>query len=358
MICNSGIGTYIQQLISAIRNSFELILLGDKTMLQSNYNLNNISVIQCSSKIYSSKEQIELSRKIPPCDLFISPHYNIPLLQIKAKKRLVIIHDVYHLAFYNTLSIKQKFYAKLLINSAVKISSRIVTVSNFSKSEIIKYTHAKESKISVIYFGIDTAQFIKGNNRDELKQAVSRYNLPENFFLFVGNIKPHKNLYNLLLAFKLFLEQNRNYKLVIVGKKEGLITQDNNIFKLINSNKNLRDNVLFTGYVDYKDLNYLYRAANALVFPSYYEGFGIPPLEAMLAGCPVIASNAASVPEVCGDAALYFDPVDYKSLYEKMLKIISDNKERERLIATGLENCKRFPFRDFSINWNELILCI
>ncbi len=358
MINNSGIGTYTKQLIAALSNSFELIIMGNKTLLQSNYNLKNISVIQYGSSIYSIREQFELPNKIPRCDIFISPHYNIPLLPVKAKKRIVIIHDVYHLAFYSTLSIKQKLYAKTLINSAVKICDSVVTVSNFSKSEIIKYTHAIESKISVINFGIDTAQFIRGNNSDEPQQTLSKYNLPKKFFLFVGNIKPHKNLYNLLLAFELFLKQNRNYKLVIAGKKEGLITQDNNVFNLINSNKNLKENVLFTGYISYKELSSLYKAADTLVFPSYYEGFGIPPLEAMLAGCPVIASNAASIPEVCGDAALYFDPFDYINICNKMLTIISYSEERKRLVKKGFENCKKFPFKDFSDKWNNLILCI
>ena len=354
MINHSGIGTYSRNLINAIKK-FPLSLLGDEKLLKHYSDEEAIKIIPAKSDIYSIKEQLELPVKIPRCDVFISPHYNIPIAPIKAKKRIVIIHDVYHLEFYDTLSLQQKLYAKFVINSAVNLSDVIVTVSEFSKSEILKHTNARERKIKIINFGINPEKFLQKINDEKLADVKQKFNLPEKFFLFVGNIKPHKNLFRLLEAFKLFLEKNNDYKLVIVGSKEGLRTADNSLNELLNNNEKLRSGVLFTGYVDNDELPLLYKLSYALVFPSLYEGFGIPPIEAMICGCPVISSNAASLPEACGDAALYIDPQNKNDISGKMLSIASDKELRESYIKKGYENVKRFSLERFTESWNNII---
>jgi glycosyltransferase involved in cell wall biosynthesis len=333
----SGIGTYIKNIIPNLVDNFDVILLVNKKEIQEYSFYNKVQVIECKSKIYSIQEQFELCKKIPNCDIFWSPHYNIPLLPIKAKKRVVTIHDVFHLAFYDTLNLKQKLYAKYVISQAVKKSDIVFSVSYFSKNEIIKYTK-RDRTIEIVYNAIDFDKFKHIENNEILERIKRKYLLPDDFLLFVGNVKPHKNLKKLLLAIK-DLDKN----LVIVGKKDGFITSDNTIMKIIKDN-NLEDRVYFTGYVDNENIPIIYNLAYIFIFPSLYEGFGIPPLEAQACGTPTIVSNIASLPEVGSDSFLYCNPYDVDDIREK-IELLIDNKELQReLIQKGYENIKRFSW--------------
>ncbi|MBI4699332.1 MAG: glycosyltransferase family 4 protein [Nitrospirae bacterium] len=341
MLNSSGIGTYLQYLLPCILPSYKNVrfnLLGNRTRLQQSIcaGYENITPIDCNSKVYSVAEQIELFRKIPPgTDLFWSPHYNIPLLPVKVRKRIVTIHDVYHLAFYDQLTLTQKAYAKLMLNTAVRISDRIITVSDFSRSEIIKYTGINDSKITVIHNGVDAGKFkpADGNMMTVVNDLREKFNLPEKFILYAGNVKPHKNLKRLLNAYATLLKRGlENYCLVIVGQRQGFITSDSDVFKILNDNSFLREKVFFIGHISNEDLPYFYNSASILAFPSLYEGFGLPPLEAMACGCPVVVSNAASLPEVCGDAACYVDPYNVESIAEGMYKVLTDESLRQSLI--------------------------
>jgi len=256
---------------------------------------------------------------------------------IKAKKRIVTIHDVYHLAFYDTLSFKQKLYAKFMINQAVKKSDIILTVSEFSKNEIIKYTNTKKN-IEVIYNAINFNKFKA--IKSDFENLKDKYNLPKDFILFVGNVKPHKNLKRLLLAIK-----DLDINLVIVGKRDGFITGDNDISNIIKKH-NLEKKVFFTGYVDDGDIPSIYNLAKLFVFPSLYEGFGIPPLEAQACGCPVVCSNVASLPEVGGEkSVIYCNPYDTVDVKEKIELVLDDEELQNDLRSRGFENIKRFSWK-------------
>lgn len=342
----SGIGIYLQNLIPYLLEIYEILLIGSNKELTRLKWTKDCKIIHLDNHIYSMKEQFELPLKVPDSDLFWSPHYNIPLLPIRAKKRLVTIHDVFHLAFLDQLSFKQKVYAKLMINLAVRLSDKIVTVSNFSKSEIIKFTNISENKIEVIYNGINKNSFKIIHDNSLVEGVRTKYDLPKRFILYVGNVKPHKNLIRLLKAFKINLIQNgiKDYNLVIVGKKEGFITGDKGLFKMLEDNTNLKRKVLFTGYVENEDLPVIYNLASLFVFPSFYEGFGLPPLEAMACGCPVVVSNAASLPEVCGDAAYYIDPHDVESIAKGMCEVLTDDDLMRILIRKGLERVNIFSW--------------
>ena len=146
------------------------------------------------------------------------------------------------------------------------------------------------------------------------------------------------NLKNLLLA----LDHNKDFNLVIVGKKEGFITGDNEITYLIQNSSFLQNRVYFTGYVADEEIPVIYNLASLFVFPSLYEGFGFPPLEAMATGTPVVASNAASIPEVCGDAALYFNPLNIENIAENILKVIQDNELKNTLIHKGFDQVAEY----------------
>lgn len=345
LIKASGIGVYLKNIIPSLLDDFKITLLGDIEQLMQEEWSRRTQIISCQAPIYSIKEQLALRNKIPTCDLLWSPHYNIPLLPIKAKKRVVTIHDVYHLAYKHTLTSPQKLYSKLLLNAAVRVSDKIITVSNFSKSEIIKYTNARQELVHVVHNGVDRNRFANSNRKELSEAAKMQFPfLKKKFILFVGNVKPHKNLLTLLHAFNSLQEEFLDYYLVIVGKREGFITGDTQIAALIEQQEFLQKRVIFTGHVPDEILPSLYRAASLFVFPSFYEGFGLPPLEAMASGCPVVASCAASIPEICGDAAEYFDPHDPIALANTIYRVLNSVKVQEKLIENGSKQIRNFTW--------------
>lgn len=336
----SGIGTYMKNIVPFLVDRFDVTLLGNSGEIQNYSWSGKVKIIECNSKIYSIKEQFELFKKIPKCDVFWSPHYNVPLLPILAKKRMVTVHDIFHLAFYDSLNIKQKLYAKLVINQAVSRSDVVLTDSIFSSTEITKYTGFNANHI--IGCAIDFTKFICSDADKKFTIVNDKYKLPENFILFVGNVKPHKNLKNLLLALKTI----PNMDLVIVGKKDGFITGDNEIASLIKDTEELKSRIHFTGYVEDEDIPAIYNLAKLFVFPSFYEGFGIPPLEAQACGCPVVCSDAASLPEVGGDSVVYCDPYSVEDIAAKIKMVLDDENLQNELRAKGFENIKRFSWEE------------
>jgi glycosyltransferase involved in cell wall biosynthesis len=308
MISASGIGKVIENILKRLipaKQGWEFSLIGCvKDLTQFSFStLPNVKLINCESNIYTIREQFEVIKKIPKnTDLLWVPHYNVPLFY--SGKMLVTIHDVYHLVHPDSLL--KKTYAKIMFNKAVEKATKIICVSQFTATELQKYTHVNANKINVIYNGIDESWF-----------NILKKDFPGNsYFIYVGNIKPHKNLARLLQAFRL-IKDKVSQNLILVGKKEGFLTGMNNIAGLI---KGMEDRVTFTGYVSDAELQQYVSHADALVLPSLYEGFGLPPLEAMACGCPVVVSKAASLPEVCKDAAIYCDPYNIQDIADKMLE--------------------------------------
>ena len=330
MINASGIGRYLKELLPYIVNKFETTLIGDEREIKKFEWSKKVKIINSNAPIYSVKEQIELFKKIPETDIFWSPHYNIPVLPVKAKKRVVTIHDVYHLAFKSTLTVPQKIYAEFMIKQAVKKSDVIITVSEFSRNEILKYTNTKKS-ISVVYNGINKKYF-----RNTLKSGEK-----EKYILYVGNVKPHKNLVRALEAFKKL--NLKNFRFMIVGEKENFITKETRIEKIA---RELGDKVIFTGYINDENLIDVYQKAYLFLFPSLYEGFGFPPLEAMACGTPVVVSNAASLPEICGDAAYYVNPYEIEDIAQGIKKVLEDVNLRNKLIEKGIQRAKSFNWEN------------
>ncbi|MDF9801083.1 glycosyltransferase involved in cell wall biosynthesis [Catalinimonas alkaloidigena] len=341
MLYSSGIGTYLQSLLPTLAERYNLTLIGDAQEISSYQAIKITSNIS----IYSVQEIFKFPSLVPKCDIFWSPHYNVPILPIKAKKRLVTIHDVYHLAFLETLSLKQKLYAKIMMQAAVKKSHHVITVSQFSKKEIVKYTACPSDKIRVIYNGVNHAHFYPIRDSKRLQSVTKKYRLPNSFILFVGNVKPHKNLISLINAFALIRDKFPHLSLVIVGKKEGFITNDNHVFDRISHDKSLEDSIHFTGFVADEDLPAIYSLADLFVFPSLYEGFGLPPLEAMACACPVLVSNYASMPEICGADIHYTDPTDAQQMATDIQKILSyPQKEKDKVIKKGLQQVTSYTW--------------
>ena len=343
----SGIGTYLTNLISIliINKKYNVILLGKPSEL----NHYGVDVICFGSPMYSIAEQIDFVKLIPKCDLFWSPHYNIPWLPIKAKKRLVTIHDVNHLV------LKQGFvkglYAKFALNMATFLSDHVITVSDFSKKEILQnVVLVKDSKVTAIHNGIDTKAFAADQTLRDTDHIRDKYKLPTKYLLYVGNVKPHKNLKVLLEAFE---RLESDIDLLIVGKKEGFISGESEE-GLLSICQRKRNRIFFTGYVDQEDLPSIYQMASVFVFPSLYEGFGFPPLESMAAGVPCVVSNASSLPEVCGDAAIYFDPMNTAELHNALCEVLNGS-DQSSLINKGFSNVKRFSWEQSFENHLRII---
>jgi glycosyltransferase involved in cell wall biosynthesis len=274
-------------------------------------------LIFTKSPIYSIQEQFTLPILIPSCDIFWAPHYNFPLAPIKAKKKIVTLHDIYHLV--GPVNFLKRLYARGVIKNVIQAADHIVTVSHFSHSEILK--HFTTNKISVIPLGVDPTFFTPS----------FKPSFPNRYFLYVGNVLPHKNIDRLLQAWSLIAKTMPDTTLTLVSQT-------------IPKNFPSHPQVIFLQNVSYADLPSLYSQAIALIHPSLYEGFGLTTLEAMSCGCPVIASRIASLPEVCGDAALYINPLSSNDIARALEKIYQNSNTRQELINKGQERSRTFSW--------------
>lgn len=353
MLHSGGIGTYLRTFLKNLKNPpFDICLMVNRNTLKKlDEFVNNFNLIYLDAPIYSLKEQILFSFKIPKCDLFFSPHFNVPVFPIRAKKRLVTIHDMYHFAFFNKLTFLEKTYAQFIINKAIKVSDKIITVSEFSKKEILKYTKADPRKIQVIHNAIDINVFkktldIEKTQKISKRGLANKLSLPEKYFLFVGNLKPHKNLINLIKAFEIFINDYKDYYLVIVGSGKNLINPVD-LGQILINNKEMAGKVKFLDHVSSRDLPVIYQLAEAFVFPSLYEGFGYPPLEAMSVDCPVIASSQGAILEICKDAAYYIDPYNINDMSNAMKEVVENKKLKRDLIEKGQIRVKSYTIENF-----------
>lgn len=335
MIKASGIGAYIKnlvpQIIDKVSNSNVNLLGNYQELKQFDWIINkHVKVMNCDKPVFSIVGQFEIIKKIPKgTSLFWSPNFVIPIFY--KGKLLVTVHDVFHLAMPNYLNKTIYISARVLYNILRYRAEKIICVSRFTAKELTRLTKIPEEKIVVIYNGVDNSCF-------NIQPKKNPHNKP--YLLYVGNVKPHKNLFALLKAFSM-LKDRIDHDLVIAGKREGFLTPENNLENAINS-YDLHKRVHFSGYIEDDLLKQYYAFADALVFPSLYEGFGLPPLEAMACGCPAVVSNAASLPEVCGDAALYFNPYKPEDIADKIFLLLNNDNLRVDLAKKGKEHARQF----------------
>ena len=220
-------------------------------------------------------------------------------------------------------------------------SDLIITISESAKNDIIENLGVSEDKIEIVHPGIDLENYSQKYEKEELERIRNKYKLPSEYILYLGTIEPRKNIERTIKAFiKYKKEVKDDLKLVIAGGKGW---KYDNIMKLIES---MGTDIILTGYIDEEDKIPIYKLAQIFAFPSLYEGFGMPVLEAMAGGVPVVTSNVSSLPEVAGDAAILVDPLNEDEIFEAYKKILSDKKLQLEMIEKGLEQAKKFEWKE------------
>lgn len=257
-------------------------------------------------------------------------------------KKVVTVHDMVYKAFPDTVRGRTKFMLNMGLKRSMRRADIIVTDSEFSKEEILKYFPQHKRKIRVVPCGVDLERFKPCTDLERISKVKRSLGIEGDYFLYVGTIEPRKNLRRLIAAYAAFVKKvgENSPKLVLAGGKGWL---DGEIYASVRK-LGLEGKVLFTEYVPAGDMTPLMCGALAFVFPSLYEGFGMPPLEAMACGAPVLTTNAASLPEVVGDCAVICDAYSVKSIAQGLYRLYSDKDLRAQLSRKGIERAKGFTW--------------
>lgn len=361
-----GLGRYTQKLIEELEKNDNqndyLIFLRQENFNEYQPQNPHFKKVLADWAWYSLGEQIFFpcqlySHKI---DLMHFTHFNAPALY--ARPFVITIHD---LILQRWPTAKDTFFGrikyrfknigyKIVIRLAAAKAQKIIAVSQFVKDDIIKYFGVAEEKISVIYEGSPRV-----SDRQELndnREILEKYKIKKPYLLYVGNAYPHKNLSNLAKAFQLLRDSRyRDLQLVLVGGEDYFYQK----LKKANCNSAgvcFGGGVIFTGFAPDRELKGLYEEAEAYVFPSLCEGFGLPPLEAMSYALPVASSSATCLPEILGEAALYFDALDIKDMAEKIDQIISDKKLRQSMVEAGFKQIEKYSWQKMAKATKEIYL--
>jgi glycosyltransferase involved in cell wall biosynthesis len=333
-----GIGTYVRNLVRHLAHldrETTYFLFCDRADQATLRDLaeNFVPVVE-ESPGYSVQEHFSIPLKLWKlgADLYHSPHYVLPVLC--RSRSVVTIHDCIHLLFPqylpNGLALT---YARAMMGSAIRRSSLVLTVSEASRSDILRfYPEADPERVEVVPNAIDEA-ILEHPGEEEMERVKERYQIRGRFILYAGNIKPHKNLDRLIGSFGA-LKQRSGYedlKLLIIGDE---INRYGSLRRRVEA-AGVRQDVRFFGFVPERTLGALYRLASVFAFPSLYEGFGLPPLEAMACGTPVLTSRISSLPEVVGDAAVLVDPYSVEDITDGLGRLLDDEVLRRDLVARG-----------------------
>jgi glycosyltransferase involved in cell wall biosynthesis len=272
-------------------------------------------------------------------DVLHSPHFNIPV--VRTCPIVVTVHDVIYLACKQDLPSRLgRLYYRAMMAASVRRSERVLTDSEFSKNDIVRYLDADPEKIDVVYPAVDPV-FEQVTDRGKIEAVLSRYRLDEDYILYAGIYRPRKNHAGLLRAFRQFLKSGAQSKLVLAGP---LAEGEAELLGLA-SELGVANRVVVTGFVPDSDLPALYSAARVYACPSLYEGFGFTVLEAMACAVPVVCSEATSLPEVAGDAALYAQAQHPEEFATALQRAFFEPELRQKLIEKGLKNCRRFSWQ-------------
>ena len=257
---------------------------------------------------------------------------------------VVTIHDLAFERMPETFTRRGSFQLKLTVRRTARKAARVATVSEYSRQDLLDIYKLAPEKVVVTYNGVESSFTPRPSVPNEAEEIRRRFGVSRDFLLAVGSLQPRKNLVRLIRAYARLRSERENFspQLVIVGRKLWLASE---IFDEVKRQR-WADDVILTGYVADEDLPALYRAARAFVYPSLFEGFGLPPLEAMACGTPVVTSDISSLPEIAGDAALLIDPNDERALANALIEIMNNDRLRAELRVKGIAQAKKFTWRD------------
>ncbi len=345
----SGVENYTLNLIERLlemdkANTYVLFYNSFSPLELRDLNFVNVKTIRTTYpnkilNIFFKFKILSLEDLIGPFDVLFMPNLNV--INISEKARLVVtVHDLSFIKFPEFYDLKRRLWHHFLgVGNLFKRADLLLAVSKYTKEDMEKIFHCPESKIKVVYPGVDQAVFNSNMPLYKLRALRNKYDLPGEFFLFLNTLEPRKNLIKLVKAFE---SLNSGTHLVIAGKK-GWKTRSI-LKKIANSPK--RKLIRYLGYFDEADKPALFKMAKALLYPSYYEGFGFQALEAMSVGTPVLATQVTSLPEVAGDAALLINPYNEQDLAAAMKILETDEKLRVGLINGGLQRAGGFTWQN------------
>jgi glycosyltransferase involved in cell wall biosynthesis len=340
-----GIGTYIRNLLRQLarldrETEYVLLCRADDQKVLASLGDNFRSVPETAGN-YSIAEQVSipLALRREGITLFHAPHYVLPPL-VRCRS-VVTIHDCIHLMFPQYLPNRFALtYARMSMALASRRATRVLTVSESSKRDLLRFFDIDPDKIAVIPNAYDDRFGVEPREEDVVR-VRERYQLHDEFVLYAGNVKPHKNLERLIEAFDLVRKRGLDHlKLVLIGDE---ISKYAALRRAVHQHQ-LHKYVRFLGYLPEETLAVMYRLAGVFVFPSLYEGFGLPPLEAMASGTPVVTSNVSSLPEVAGDAAVLVDPYDPRAIADGIYQVLTDETVRRDLRRKGIARARQFSW--------------
>lgn len=350
---SKGLGRYAQKLVEYLmefdtQNQYVLFLQSpqfEEITVPPNW-----EKVRADFRWYTLKEQIFLPWLIRKAkvDVMHFPHFNVPVLY--NQPFVVTIHDLIISHFpterATTLgpllySIKQLAY-QVVIKHAAHKAKKIITVSEFSKQDIVHTLHVSPAKIEVTYEAAEPLGAACDPQRG--KAFAAKHSIPPEFILYVGNAYPHKYLECFLQVAQELKKLHLSWNIVMVGRPDYFYDR----LQIEAEQRQVADRVHFPGFVPDADLSCLYSQALCYVFPSKYEGFGLPPLEAMLFNTPVVAARSSCIPEVLGEAALYFDSGDISGIIANVERVRKDTDLRKQLVQAGRQQVAKYSWRDMA----------
>lgn len=355
-----GLGRYTQEIVDRVttldRKNYYVVFLSHKNFDEFVSENPRVKKVLADVHWYGLAEQIIMPRLIAQekIDLMHFPHFNVPIFC--PTKFVVTIHDLILTKFPTTRASTLgpvKYFLKniayrFVINRAIQRSEKVIAVSHYTKDDIISQFNVDPKKIIMIYEGVAGLEDSTDKRyAAKLKSAeiLSGYCILEPYLLYVGNAYPHKNLEMLVIVFLKLRKKFSDLKLVLVGRDDYFYLRLKEFAQKESSLKDF-EAIIFPGYVPDEDLQTLFKHAALYVFPSKYEGFGLPPLEAMSYGCPVVSSNATCLPEIMENAAIYFNPHDEKTIVSVIQEILSDQFLRSELVKKGYEQIKKYNWEN------------
>lgn len=353
----TGIGTYTYQLIYNINlmdklNRY-LLFLPDENISDLNPGDNIDIRLISEDRKENFWEEIDIPNLLTDTgiDVYHVPQNGIGLPKEKHCPFVITLHDVIPYKMPETVGPQYLDIYQREIPEIVPACDGIITVSNYSKQDIVKTLNYPEEKVFVTHLAAEDIYFPR--NKQECREFVRKnYGINEKFILYVGGFSPRKNIRGLIQAFSLIKDKLKGeYKLVILGKK-GRSYYD---YRDLTYSLNLKEEVVFPGYVPVEELPLFYNAADIFCYPSFYEGFGLPPLEAMACGTPTIAANTTSIPEILGEDSLYINPWDVDDMSSKLLNLIEDRNLHEKMIFKGLKRSSMYSWKKAAVETIQVL---